>query len=178
MKLTLVRHTAPENVDGLCYGQTDVALDESLFPEQAARAAADLPKGVDKVYTSPLSRCARLAEYLSSGRSLPLCSDARLMEMNFGLWENKRWDELPRAQVDAWMKDLTHRAPPEGETLHQVMQRLKAFLEDLKEDSSTRHTVIVTHGGIVKSLLTMAEQDSSALRRPILHGSVHTITLT
>ena len=148
------------------------------FPNKPRVQRLTCRKGVDKVYTSPLSRCARLAEYLSSGRSLPLCSDARLMEMNFGLWENKRWDELPRAQVDVWMKDLTHRAPPEGETLHQVMQRLKAFLEDLREDPSTRHTVIVTHGGIVKSLLTMAEQDSSALRRPILHGSVHTITLS
>ena len=60
-KIVWVRHTAPDVIPGTCYGQTDVPLKAS-FEEEASKCAAQLKKySFQKAYTSPLSRCTRLA---------------------------------------------------------------------------------------------------------------------
>ena len=77
MEVILVRHTSVDVPPGTCYGQTDVAL-RSTFPEEAEavyrRLAGYVP--FDRVYTSPLRRCIRLAEYggcLQARRASPVC---------------------------------------------------------------------------------------------------------
>lgn len=62
MKIVLIRHTSVDVAQGVCYGHTDVALAPTFAEE--ARAVADKLRGYkfDRVYTSPLSRCVKLAE--------------------------------------------------------------------------------------------------------------------
>ena len=88
MEVILVRHTSVDVPPGTCYGQTDVAL-RSTFSEEAEavyrRLAGYAP--FDRVYTSPLSRCIRLAEY---GGYADAVRDSRLLELNFGAWEMQR----------------------------------------------------------------------------------------
>ena len=72
MEITLIRHTAVDVPPGVCYGQTDVPLKDSFEQEAAAtleRLKASMPEGgtFDHVYTSPLTRCVRLADYWTGG---------------------------------------------------------------------------------------------------------------
>ena len=83
MTLYLVRHPQPDVAPGLCYGASDVPVPEAeLARVHAALAAQGLPGGLP-VYSSPLLRCALLAERLAPGR---VTLDARLAEMDFGEW--------------------------------------------------------------------------------------------
>ena len=63
MPLTLLRHTTPNHHQGLCYGRLDLDLADS-FVVEARRALAALGK-VTAIYSSPLSRCMRLAEFIA-----------------------------------------------------------------------------------------------------------------
>ncbi|MGB9107810.1 MAG: histidine phosphatase family protein, partial [Telluria sp.] len=89
MKLHLVRHPQPDIAPGLCYGASDVAVDDAeLARVHASLRATGLP-GALPVYASPLQRCALLAHRLQPhGVQL----DARLAEMDFGSWELRAWD--------------------------------------------------------------------------------------
>ena len=92
MEVTFIRHTSVDVPPGVCYGQSDVPLRDS-FEQEAAITSENLkayrPQGrdFDHVYTSPLSRCVRLATYCGYPDAE---RDKRIMEINFGDWERKR----------------------------------------------------------------------------------------
>ena len=63
MKLYIARHTSVDVPQGTCYGHTDVPL-RNTFNEEAEAVKQKLDGlHFDKVYTSPLSRCIRLASF-------------------------------------------------------------------------------------------------------------------
>ena len=99
MNIYLLRHTAVA-LSGVCYGRSDVAL-AAGWRRDFARCAAKLPPHLRRravVYSSPSSRCLRLARYLSAD----VQTDARLMELDFGAWEGCRWDAIPAAELTPW----------------------------------------------------------------------------
>jgi alpha-ribazole phosphatase len=138
MELFFVRHIKPNIEAGICYGHTDVPI-----PTGSQQAIIDsLPSDFDVVYTSPLSRCRLLAEQIST----VFIEDARLMELNFGDWEGKKWDEINREELDIWGADYVTLSPPNGETLTALAERLQSFIRDL----SQQKVIIVTHSGIIR----------------------------
>lgn len=141
MKLILVRHPKPEVAPGLCYGSTDLTVAPAQLEQTLAalRLPADLP-----IYSSPLQRCAVLAERLSAS---PVY-DARLVEMHFGVWEMRAWDDIPRAEIDAWAADMVHYRPGGGESVLQMATRIDAFYHQLPRDGA----VIICHAGAMRLL--------------------------
>ena len=97
MVIYLMRHTAVDVPQGVCYGQTDVPL-KPTFETEATQTAANLQGlSFDKVYTSPLTRCVRLATFCGYPDAE---RDDRLKELNFGDWEMHRFDEIADANLD------------------------------------------------------------------------------
>ena len=102
MEVILIRHTSVDVPPGVCYGQTDVPL-KSTFEQEAAVTQENLKAFLpfDHVYTSPLTRCVRLATYCGYPDAE---RDKRIMEINFGSWEMKpfaRTDD-PRLQAQIY----------------------------------------------------------------------------
>ena len=151
MKLHLVRHPQPDVAPGVCYGASDVAVAEAeLARVHAHLRAHDLP-GTLPVYASPLQRCAKLAHRLQP-RSLVF--DARLAEMDFGSWEMRAWDHIPRPEVDAWATDLLHYRPGGAECVIDVAQRVAAFIDDLRR-AGTDEALLICHAGTIRLLSAM-----------------------
>ena len=148
MALILARHTRPIGAEGLCYGVTDLAPGDELAADAARLAELS---GIERIVTSPLARAARLAEAVAAATGLDLSTDARLTEMNFGAWEGRKWDAIPRAELDAWAADLLHARPHGGETVAEMAARTKAALADCDG------ALVITHMGVIKSAL--AETD-------------------
>jgi alpha-ribazole phosphatase len=67
--------------------------------------------------------------------------DARLLEMHFGAWDGSPWQEIPHAEVDAWVTDFAHHAPGGGERLVDVLDRARAWTPPVSG------TVLVAHAG-------------------------------
>lgn len=154
MKLTLIRHTSLQVGQGICYGQTDVDVAES-FAQEAIKTKAKLNDmlnnlQVDAVFTSPLQRCVKLAHALSLAE---IKHDNRLKELHFGEWEMQAWDDIPREMFDVWAQNYAELAPPNGETFSQLQQRGIAFLNDLMNEYTSKHVVVVTHGGMIRAML-------------------------
>ena len=148
MTLYLVRHPQPDVAPGLCYGASDVPVaDAELARVYATLAAQGLPGGLP-VVSSPLLRCALLAERLAPGR---VTLDARLAEMDFGEWELRPWSAIPRSDVDAWTADLLHYRPGGAENVFDVARRVRAFVDDRQTPSA----LIVCHAGTIRLLMAM-----------------------
>ena len=147
MRLILIRHTRPEAADNVCHGVTDLDV-AATFDEEAARVVAALP-AMERLVTSPLQRCMRLAERIGAARGLVPVVDDRIREMDFGRWERVPWSAIDRTELDAWAADFFHARPHGGESVAMVLERVGAALADYRR-SGVSHAV-VTHGGVIKA---------------------------
>ena len=156
MEIYLIRHTRPGVPDGTCYGRTDVPLDEDDFAQRLPAIVAHLPRGM-VCYSSPALRCARLADALVEHTGGSLAGiDPRLHELDFGAWEGRPWDTIPRAEIDAWRGDIVNRSPPAGETFKSMQARVNGFYEATLAAawaSEVGHIAIVGHAGSLKVLV-------------------------
>jgi alpha-ribazole phosphatase len=152
MRLWIVRHARPLVETGLCYGTLDVTADEEETAAAAQRLAQVLPVSID-VLVSPRRRCEQLAQALAAVRpDLPVRIDPRLAEMDFGGWEGRLWNGLPRAELDAWAGDFAHyRAGLTGETAAQFVARVGRLLDESR--TAGRDQAWITHGGVFKATL-------------------------
>ena len=100
----------------------------------------------DKVWTSPLTRCVRLANYCGFPEAE---REDRIKEVNFGEWEMKSWNELssdPRSE--AWFKDWVNNPTPNGESLQDQYDRVSDFLNELRK-SGLQKVCLFAHGGVL-----------------------------
>lgn len=146
MKLVLIRHTSVEVAKGVCYGQSDVPLADSFIEE--AEIIKDYLKRYEfsDVFSSPLSRCLRLAEYCGFPDAI---RDNRLMEMNFGEWEMQKFDEITDPRLDEWYADYLNVAPTGGESSVMQLKRFKDFSDSLIRSHTPGPVAVFTHGGIL-----------------------------
>lgn len=139
MELILIRHPKTVAPLGTCYGSTDLEADANHLATDAARLRPLMPRGA-RFVASPLQRAHRLACALGE----PVETDDRLVEVGFGEWEMKRWDDLPRSDMDAWAANVAGHVPPGGESLNDVQARVLDWWDSVEK---TGTLVAVAHGG-------------------------------
>lgn len=171
MDIYLVRHTKTDTKKGLCYGQSDVGLADS-FCDEALQLQQKLPElnGDCKVFSSPLSRCLRLANRFSDA----VATDERLLEMNFGNWENSRFNEIDAHSLRRWTENFVDVAPPNGESFTDLCRRAGSFWLDLLNTQSEQ-VLIVTHAGVIRALLVhiLKLPPANAFQFRVDFGSAH-----
>lgn len=149
-RIILVRHTSVDVPAGVHYGQTDVPL-SSNFPLEASVVKACLSNygHFDLSYSSPLSRCTRLAEYCGYADAI---LDNRLLERDLGDWEMQASNTIADPRYEEWRDDPYHIAATRGESFSDMMDRVSNFLEELAE-MQFEQSVIFTHGGVISCAL-------------------------
>tara|TARA_A100001037_G_scaffold306292_1_gene350485 strand:+ start:2475 stop:3050 length:576 start_codon:yes stop_codon:yes gene_type:complete len=148
--LLIVRHgRTVANASGLLQGRVDNPLD-AVGRQQAQEISLALGT-VDIVVSSPLQRARETAEPLG----LPLRLDERWIELDYG-----EWDELPITEVTAdqwaqWRSDSTF-APPGGESLAELDQRVGEACNDLLAEAAELNVAVFTHVSPIKSAMAWA----------------------
>ncbi len=151
------RHPRPAASSRLCLGRADPAPAEP--PEATAEALLDrlgLPpyEPLAHVIASPLRRAGEVAAALARLTGARLRQDDRLTEQDFGAWEGRAWASLPRAELAAWTADPLTVRPGGGESLADVLERVRRAWTTLA--SSADATVVVTHEAPIRCLLAAA----------------------
>jgi broad specificity phosphatase PhoE len=154
----LVRHGQTSwNKKDLFQGLRDIPLDETGHI-QARRAASffkDVP--VTRIISSDLSRASMTAQAIQDVTGAPLSIDTRLRELDVGLLEGKSWKDADRDHpgVRTLFSGKNGDTPiPGGESFDMFKARCLAVFEDiLEDDTPDTHTVVVTHGGVIRMIL-------------------------
>lgn len=146
MKLYLIRHTAVDVPSGVCYGQSDVPVRET-FEVEAVVVKQQLDNmDFDAIFSSPLSRCLKLAQYCGYGDKVVL--EDRLKEMYFGNWEMKLWSEISDENAQRWYENWLTEPTDEGESFEILYRRVSSFLGELKS-FNYENVAIFAHGGVI-----------------------------
>jgi alpha-ribazole phosphatase len=159
MDLILIRHPAVAVEAGVCYGRSDVPLEgepQACVSALASRFAQLEVPAPDVTLTSPLGRCASVAESWAAYCGCQWRTDPRLQEMDFGAWEQQRWDAIDRALLDEWAADLQHARAHGGESVAQLSARVQEWFDDMQAQTDGACVHVVTHAGVIRVLASIA----------------------
>lgn len=151
MNIVFLRHgTIEQNVNGCYIGVSDYPL--SYTGIQEIRKVKKLLKGIcfDAVYSSPLKRAVSSAKILTNRFII----DERLKEMNFGIFEGLKYDEIAKKfpkELEKWHQNYIDFIIPQGENLRDMATRISSFMEDVSK--TYRNILAVTHGGVIRCAL-------------------------
>ncbi len=152
--IDLMRHG--EVTPGLCLGSTYDPPLTNVGWSQMRGVLAWVQPPWDGVVSSPLIRCASFAEELAEHYGLPLRLEPRLRELGFGAWEGRSWSDLYRHEGEKLLE--FQRSPrfnpaPGGEDYQDFEARVTDFWRDLLQHSHGEHWLVVTHAGVIRSIL-------------------------
>lgn len=156
-RISIIRHGLTEaNEKGIYIGKTDLPLSDKGAAELAAKMDEFDYPAVHKVYSSPLRRCTETAEILFPYTDLCVVDDLR--ELDLGIFENKKVDELlENDDYKAWLRGGKDTRPPQGESLEEMTARtykaLHEIITDMMYEGNT-HCALITHGGVISNMLS------------------------
>jgi broad specificity phosphatase PhoE/ribonuclease HI len=159
-RLLLVRHGETEaSREFRQCGRSDLPLTEAgLAQARAAARRLGARRNITQVYSSPLRRTTQTATAVADALGLPVRTDERLIEMDFGEWEGLTGQEIqdrdPRLR-ERWLAEPTTLAPG-GESFAQVAARVDAFINDVVTEHPGEEVVLVSHVTPIKIALKAA----------------------
>lgn len=71
--------------------------------------------------------------------------------MDFGDWELRAWDDIPRGEIDAWARDKIFCRPGNGENVLDVACRIRLFHDQLMR--LEQDCIVIWHAGTICLLL-------------------------
>lgn len=153
----LIRNMPCEgNLEGRYIGRTESPLAMQSISDLVALKQQYRYPQAGAFYASPSTRCVDTLKLL-----YPQAEPEVILEMaecDFGDWENRTAAELEGDErFRTWMENGGQAAPPNGESGLVFMQRVCRGFETLVQNMMVQgqtSAVLVTHGGVIMSLLT------------------------
>jgi broad specificity phosphatase PhoE len=155
--IALVRHAQTDsNKAGLLLGRADPPLNDA-GREQARGIAGRLANDARPivVVSSPLRRAMETAEQIATMCDAPLEPEPRLIELDYGEWDERGVAEVSVEEWRRW-RDDPEFAPPGGESLAQVQRRVAECMEELFPRAADGSLVAVSHVSPIKAAVAWA----------------------
>ena len=184
MRIYLIRHLKTKgNVEHRYIGTTD----ESLIDNEEQLSAIEKMKNKlkrcevpDRVVSSPLKRCIETAEIYFPDQLFQIQS--KLRESDFGLFENKTYEELKdMPEYKRWMESNGTLPFPDGDSHEDFLKRcIEGFEESVSQAARENKKCIcfVIHGGSIMAILSQLSEEQSSFYDWILkNGEGYQMTL-
>ncbi|MDO5301282.1 MAG: histidine phosphatase family protein [Tissierellia bacterium] len=170
MKIYMIRHGETEgNRKGFFADRYEPLNDRGREQiRAAAQRAKELP--LEQLITSPYVRTLETSKILNEQLQLPVTEDIGIREIHMGILEGHYFDEvyqLRRQELDYWMEDPRNRTLPEGESIDELLQRGRAFLEGARD-----RTLYVSHEAFIRSVLSLVQGCDFIQARRVENGEL------
>jgi len=158
--VVLLRHgRSTANAAGVLAGRSPGVLLDDTGREQAEAVAARLAGiTLDALVSSPMERCQQTLAPLAAATGLPVRTEPRLAEVDYGDWTGRALKDLGDEQL--WRTVQAHPSAavfPGGEGLAAVGVRAVAAIRDLVAELGPDAVVLVcSHGDVIKAVLADA----------------------
>jgi alpha-ribazole phosphatase len=130
----------------------------------------------EAVYCSNLRRASTTARAIADCFGIPLFCRPALREIDFGLWEGKRWDQIEEADPAssaAWIRSFPNLPAPEGEIFAnfqtRVLDEAVRLFKEARNDSPLLRDGRPADVGDHQELLCCGAHHSRSMRGVILN---------
>jgi probable phosphomutase (TIGR03848 family) len=152
----LIRHGTCDSVGRSIAGRAPgVHLNGAGRAQVAALADRLAALPIAAIYSSPLERACETAAPLAARHGKAVTILPELTELDFGEWTGRTLAELDTAE--GWRAFNTFRSGtriPSGELMTEVQARAVGALERLTQTHGDATVAIVTHGDVIRAVLT------------------------
>ena len=151
MILYLVRHGETDyNVKHIIQGIVNTNLNKTGI-NQAQNLKKEIDKlDIDLVIVSPLKRAYETASIITKNRNIDFIYDKRIIERNAGDLEEKA--DIYYDHEKAWNYQLNTDLGYNIETIRELLNRTKNFLNDLKSKYLDKNILVVSHEATIRAL--------------------------
>jgi alpha-ribazole phosphatase/probable phosphoglycerate mutase len=175
-EVLLVRH-AETDLRGTFCGHTDPSLNETGRAQLPAILERIGNPAVTLVVSSDLRRAQETAAPIAERFKVSHLLRPGLREIYFGEWEGLTWEQIEARDPDfarRWHQEFPNLTIPGGESLSHFEARIAAELDYLRTLPQDGVTVVVTHGGVLRSML---KASGNAAQDQIHYGEVFQYSL-
>ncbi len=113
-----------------------------------------------RIIASPLQRARETAQLVNEALQLPIESDEEIREQHWGKWEGLTLEQI-KSDSPGKLEELIHRGwnfrPPGGESRRELIDRVLASLRASSNRWPGENLLIISHLGVIKSLLYFIE---------------------
>lgn len=173
MKIIWIRHL-PVAQTGRYIGHTDIP---AIIPQDPANLIVPLPENA-LWFASPMLRTIDSAHWLMDSmgdKTTKLLVADELMEQNFGVWENKTYEEVWNLtdKSQNWSSPAMVK-PEDGESFIGVCARVDHWIEGQMKLAEGKTLVVVAHAGTIRAALRHALNliPEQALSFAVDYGSI------
>ena len=156
-RIHLLRHGQVEGFEQKRYnGQGDIPLTALGRQQSAAFAGRFQHHQLAAIYSSDLVRCRTAADQIAILQATAPVYREDLRELHIGDWEGQTWQQLEKRYPELWqarLADIVNVAPPAGENLLQLAQRVRPVIEEMVAAHAGGEIVLVGHGGVNRVIL-------------------------
>ncbi len=156
----LVRHGDTQATEsGRLYTDYQAPLTEKGKRQAESLASYFAQEKPDVLVSSPSVRVFATAQIISQSIGIEAGKISGLNEWHVGDWEGRTYLDLKKSEPElyqAWSKDPIHNAPPNGESIIDLSKRACDHLKQLIAKYQGKHVLLVTHAGIIRSILVHA----------------------
>lgn len=152
--IDLIRHGEP--VGGRAYRghNIDDALSEKGWQQMWDAVGKHHPW--QAIITSPLSRCHSFGSALAEDLKISIKVEDNLKEVGFGSWEGQTPDQIKQNNLEEYNNfyaDPVNKRPAGAEPLDAFCSRVVNAYQDLVNEYSGKHILIVAHAGVIRAIL-------------------------
>jgi alpha-ribazole phosphatase len=153
--LLLIRHAETDMAGTFC-GRSDPAVNAAGEQQICTLVSCLRDQLVEAVYSSNLRRASTTARAIADCFGIPLFCRPALREIDFGLWEGKRWDQIEEADPAssaAWIRSFPNLPAPEGEIFANFQTRVLDEAVRLFKEARFQQVAVVTHAGVMRAMI-------------------------
>ncbi len=170
--VALFRHGLTEENKRKAYiGWTDSPICEDV--REALKGKFPKPSPYKQIVSSDLKRCLQTANLLFPDQTPMTLSEFR--ELHFGSWEGKTYDELSGdLDYEEWLNNQYEKVPPQGESYSVFADRIEKGWQrvvTMMNRDNIHHLAIVTHGGVIRYLLSKLHEERDFWEWKVPHGN-------
>jgi len=166
------------------HGETDFPLDRLYCDDSIespplnaaglaqAEAAAKALSGVSigAIYASPAQRTQMTANAIAKKHGAKVITCDAFLERRFGVWDGLYFDEVEKRYPEgyvAWKVDPLNFSPEGGETITDLLGRVRGGVDAILSDHPGETIVVAAHVGPIRVILADALQMSLAAYRQL-----------
>lgn len=110
----------------------------------------------NRILISDLGRVKETGKLINESLHLPMHTDSRLREQDWGEWTGLSYAELLERRGEAFARQQRrgwHFRPPRGESRLEVLARSQAALRDAARNWPGDKVLVISHEGVLKCLV-------------------------
>ncbi len=168
-EILLIRHAETDLAGTFC-GHSNPCVNGSGYQQIELLLEKLTRYAIDVVYTSDLQRALTTAQAIAARCAAVLEIASGLREIHFGRWESLTWQQIEQRDpvyAQRWVDQYPNLPSPDGERFSSFKDRALHAFDTLIAQLHGRTAAIVTHGGVLRILLThrFGLTDEQAWRR-------------